>query len=359
MFVCVFGFIGNTLVTIATMYRKAFSGDNISIVFVRNLAIADLLYILIQVVPDIAVRLNSHQWILGPTCCFISAHAVYIPGAANMAFIFSISLYRLLSCKFPFQFRETITIQQANVFSIVVWAWSVVPSVLYLCHNTQAVFQPLTSDCEVVFQRKGLVNLVIAGPYVVVPFLGLITCNIWLYCIARKSAARLGKSARQALVTIGAVSVLFTVSWLPYIARKIVMIVTKKDLNWPMRPDIMFYELSIFGNPIIYTVVNERFKVFLKNQLFSLIKPGQPTIQFYTNNSQSEQQSPARKSNSKTTLGNQVAKGTLGNQVASPFKCFKDNRVSSDTITVQPLDQSFLNSLRQNEQIQHSAKGKS
>ena len=264
-----------------------------------------------------------------------------------MAFIFSISLYRLLSCKFPFQFRETITIRQANVFSVVVWAWSVVPSVVYLCHNTEAVFQPLTSDCDVVFQRKGLVNLVIAGPYVVVPFVGLITCNIWLYCIARKSAARLGKSARQALVTIGAVSVLFTVSWLPYIVRKFVMIVTKEDLNWPMRPDILFYELSIFGNPIIYTVVNERFKVFLKNQLFSLIKPGQPTLQFYTN-SQSEQQSPARKPNSKTTLGNQVA-----------FKCFKENRVSNDTITVQPIDQSFLKNLRQNEQIQHSAKGKS
>ena len=50
LFVCIFGVLGNTIVTIATMYRKAFGGDNISIVFVRNLAIADLLYIVIQVI---------------------------------------------------------------------------------------------------------------------------------------------------------------------------------------------------------------------------------------------------------------------------------------------------------------------
>jgi hypothetical protein len=295
------------------------------------------------VIPDITVRLNNHRWVLGPTCCFISAHAVYIPGAANMAFIFSISLYRLLSCKFPFLFRETITIRRANVFSVVVWAWSVVPSIVYLCHRPEAVFQPLTSDCDVLFDKKGLVNLLIAGPYVVIPFVGLITCNIWLYCIARMSAARLGKSARQALVTIGAVSVLFTISWLPYITRKFVIMVTKKDLNWPMRPDILFYELSIFGNPIIYTIVNERFKVFLKNQLYSLLKPGhKPTLQFYTNShSQSEMQTPVRKYANNRTMTSDV----------TTLKCFKENKVDHETVKVNPvLDQSSMNKLRQNEE---------
>ena len=49
LFVCVFGIFGNTLVIFATLHRKAFSGDNTSIVFVRNLAIADLFYIFVQV----------------------------------------------------------------------------------------------------------------------------------------------------------------------------------------------------------------------------------------------------------------------------------------------------------------------
>ena len=269
-----------------------------------------------------------------------------------MAFIFSISLYRLLSCKFPFRFRETITIRQANVFSIVVWAWSVIPSVVYLCHETRAVFQPLTSDCDVEFERKGLVNLIIAGPYVIIPFGGLILCNIWLYCIARKSAARLGKSCRQALVTIGAVSVLFIISWVPYITRKIAVMITKKELNWPLRPDILFYELSIFGNPIIYTIVNERFKVFLKNQLYAIFMPGhKPKIQFYTN-SQSELQTPVKKGASTRTLTSQVQ--------ISPLKCLKDNKVSHKTIAVQPVvDESFLTKLRRNETIQKSASDKS
>ena len=166
------------------------------------------------------------------------------------------------------------------MFSVVVWIWSAIPSVVYLLHNTRAVFQPLSSDCDVEFDRKGIVNLVIAGPYVVVPFFGLIVCNVALFCLASKSAARMGRSARQASITIGAVSGLFVVSWLPYIARKFIMVFTGAELNWPLRPDILFYELSIFGNPIIYTIVNDRFKVFLQNKILSVLKKNHRKIQY-------------------------------------------------------------------------------
>lgn len=160
------------------------------------------------------------------------------------------------------------------MFSVVVWVWSAIPSILYLLHDTSSHFNPATSDCGVHFEKKGLVNLVIAGPWVAIPFTGLIFCNVALYCIASKSLMRMGKSARQAMITLGAVSGLFVVSWLPYIVRKCFMMVTKKEMNWPLRPDILFYLLSIFGNPIIYTIVNERFKVFLKAKVISLCRPG-------------------------------------------------------------------------------------
>ena len=62
LFVCVFGILGNTLVIVATMHSKAFSGDNISIIFVRNLAIADLLYIFVQVGEDINISLRIYHW---------------------------------------------------------------------------------------------------------------------------------------------------------------------------------------------------------------------------------------------------------------------------------------------------------
>ena len=123
------------------------------------------------------------------------------------------------------------------------------------------------------------------------------------------------------------------------------MMVTDEELNWPMRPDILFYELSIFGNPIIYTIVNERFKVFLKNQLYSILRPGhQPTTQFFTtnSNSQTDIQTPVRKHTNNKTL-----------------KGLKENKVSDKTITVKPIvDQSFLNTLRQNEKIQHTTTDK-
>ena len=224
-----------------------------------------------QLIPDIVVRVHGHEWLLGEALCKISAHAVYIPGSANIAFIFSISLYRLLSCQFPLHFRDSVSQRQANVYSLLVWLWSFIPSIIYLCHTTETVFEPLSSDCALKFDKKSLVNVIIAGPYVVIPFVGLIVCNILLFYIASKSAARIGRSVKQASITIGAVSGLFVVSWLPYIVRQFIVMITKSELDWPFRPDILFYELSIFGNPIIYTIVNKRFKNYLKSKIISLV----------------------------------------------------------------------------------------
>eukprot|EP00116_Pleurobrachia_bachei_P006181 sb/3466443/ len=283
LFVCICGILGNGFVVMATMCNKAFSGDNISIVFVRNLAIADLIYIFVQVIPEAAIRLNGHTWVMGDRMCFISAHAVYIPGAANISFIFTISLYRLLSCIFPFYFRESISLSKANALSGVIWSWSVIPSVMYLCHNTTAVFEPINSDCTVKFESRSKVDMIIAGPWVLLPFIGIIVCNLWLLVIASNAAARLGRSAKQATLTIGVVSGLFVVSWLPYIARKLIIMTTDSEANWHLRPDIIFYELSAFGNPIIYTIVNERFKRYLKSRILGIFRPGQRQSLFVSN----------------------------------------------------------------------------
>ena len=235
---------------------------------------------------------------LGKAFCYLSAHAVYIPGAANIAFIFSISLFRLLSCQYPLRFRDSVSIGQANVFSVVVWVWSFVPVIVYLIHRPTVQFQLLSSDCGLIFEKKNLVNAIVAGPYVIIPFIGLIVCNIMLFYIASKSAARIGRSVRQASITIGAVSGLFVISWLPYIIRQLLMIKTNSELNWPFRPDILFYELSIFGNPIIYTIVNKRFKNFLKCKILSVLMPSahlDRMSRFYTNSAPSLTEVAGRK----------------------------------------------------------------
>ena len=162
-----------------------------------------------------------------------------------------------------------------------------VPPVMYLVHDTVAVFEPLTSDCSVKFEGKGTIDMFIAGPWVLLPFIGIIICNLWLLVIASKAAARLGRSAKQATLTIGAVSGLFVVSWLPYIARKLIIMMTDDEANWNLRPDIIFYELSAFGNPIIYTIVNNRFKRYLKSRILGMCSKSQRQSLFVSNSTHS------------------------------------------------------------------------
>lgn len=251
--------------------------------FVRNLAIADILYIILQVIPDITARMSHHTWILGTPACFICAHFVYMTGIANMAFIFTISLYRLLTCIFPITFNLLISKRKANLFAAAVWVYSVIPSIVYLAFSFKGketviwdavIWDAESLDCTLEFTEQGLVDMIIGPITIVLPFIGIIVFNVALLVLAYKSAQKLGRSGNQAFLTISAVSSLFIISWLPYIVRKVVgAILEESDLSWLKKIDIILYQFSTFGNPVIYTMVNGRFRSWIKTSLFKCFSP--------------------------------------------------------------------------------------
>ena len=120
---------------------------------------------------------------------------------------------------------------------------------------------------------------------------------LWLLVITTNAASRLGRSAKQATLTIGVVSGLIVVSWSPYIARKLMIMTMGSEANWYFRPDIIFYELSVFGNPIIYSIVNERFRQYLKARLLGIFMPGRRNSLFVSNTRINPSTSSSQKGN--------------------------------------------------------------
>lgn len=287
LFSAIFGLIGNSLVFTATLYRKAFTGDDFSIVFVRNLAIADILYILLQVIPDITARISSHKWVLGDVTCYISAHFVYMTGIANMSFILTISLYRLLTCTFPLRFRIVTSKKRVNLIAAAVWVYSVIPSLIYLSFQGKVRYDTANTDCTLSFDKKDLVDMVIGPIFIIIPFIGIIVFNITLLVLALRSAQKMGTRGNKAFLTISAVSGLFVISWLPFIIRKILTVLVDSNIIWLKKTDIMFFQLSTFGNPVIYTLVNARFRNFLKVSICQLIAPKRRISSYHSTYTQS------------------------------------------------------------------------
>ena len=73
------GLIGNGTVIYSTLRYNAIKIDEISLIFVQNLAIGDMLTTLAMVFPQFVTWVTG-EWVLGEIYCFISAQLNFVLG---------------------------------------------------------------------------------------------------------------------------------------------------------------------------------------------------------------------------------------------------------------------------------------
>ena len=117
---------------------------------------------------------------------------------------------------------------------------------------------------------KKLLNLALVV-IVMIPLLVIIIENAVLCVFAIRSAKRHNSSrptsSFKALTTVCALSGVFIVSWVPYIAFTIMKL---SNLSTPLALDLMAVHcifINSFANPILYSMTNKRFGSFLKGVL--------------------------------------------------------------------------------------------
>ena len=87
------GLIGNTMVIISSFKYGTFKLDRVTIVLVRNLAIADLMLVFMYDMPLLVTHL-AREWVLGEHMCYVLGFGFVVPCCANMAFVMLVSSHR-------------------------------------------------------------------------------------------------------------------------------------------------------------------------------------------------------------------------------------------------------------------------
>ena len=261
LLVSIMGLFGNGLVVYSSVRYNTIKLDRISILFVRNLAVADILYSLITVIP-LTITYFAGGYVLGDVYCFISAHLPFLPGSVNCHTVLAITAYRLRMILVPLNVDSK---KFAQVAIVLIWLVSFAGTSISLGYKSDHVFVPSSAKCV----STVYLNTAAAGMFkavtvlqIVLPVIIITIINITLLMVAYRKRRKHGRNTaanRKGYITILVLSGLFICSLTPFV---IFAFLKTSGINIHPSLDLMafhFILINVGGNPVLYTMTNKRF----------------------------------------------------------------------------------------------------
>ena len=285
-----FGILGNGTVLYSSIRYNSIRLDKISLIFVKNLAAADILYTIFAIFPNF-ITFSAREWVLGDGWCFISAQLSFIPGFANIFLVLSITLYRVVLVVSPFDITRSIT---ARIIAGTFWLTSITFTlVVGVIFKVKSLFNPDNGTCMSSLyddQRAKEVVAIFITLSVVLPMILITLGNVILCVVAfrhstssmfscaptrrRRHPADLDKRIRRrnkGLVMTCLLSGMFVASWLPFIIYNSIKTRTN---TVSQELDILSFHcifINTFGNPILYSLTNKRFGKYVKGVVLAVV----------------------------------------------------------------------------------------
>ena len=265
---------GSTIFSLLNTARyNAISLDEVSLIFIQNLAVADFLYTLISVFPP-ATSYIATRYVLGDVFCFISAHFSFIPASASTITILFLTGYKLKMVIFPF---STSCPKITKALVAVIWLLSTTITIITLAYRSESVFNPITAKCLATIytdMSSSLALQIAVGVIFILPVFFITFFNAAILIVAVRSANRYSQTDRinfRPIFTISALASIFILSWIPFI---IFTFVKERNAKVSQLIELLpnFIYISSFANPILYTSTSKRFRAHVKgliDQLFS------------------------------------------------------------------------------------------
>ena len=259
-FMTVFGIFGNGTVIYASVRFNALKLDKVSLLFIQNLAVADVIYTVVSIFPSF-VTYSSGGWVLGKGWCFVQAQLAFVPGFANSMLVLIITLYRLVLFTIPLQ---AITQTSAVVFVVVIWGIAILtPAILNGYCQTHGVFQPGTGACiSSVYEEARIAVLIVSVVLVLLPIVFITLTNVVICSIAIRHSSRKKQRSKNVFM-VCLLSGTFVLSWLPQVVSNLAM-------PWfPHQPNevyILAYNcifINSFVNPVLYSLTNYKFRKYV------------------------------------------------------------------------------------------------
>ena len=268
-----FGILGNGTVLYSSIRYNAIRLDRVSLMFVQNLAIADMLYTFCVILPQLITYI-ARKWVLGKAYCIVMAQVGIIPVSANTITVLSITGYRLRVLLNPFARTST---KVAKVGIAVIWLAAFIPTIIFIAYRSKSEFYKENGRClsDIYDNDAARIPVMLCvGLIVLLPLFAITFFNIILSCIAiNHSKKRVEERANyRALLMVCSLSGLFIISWTPYV---IFTFLKMKSPSVPPAIDLLAFHcifLNSFGNPILYTITNKRFGAYVKSVVLSIVQ---------------------------------------------------------------------------------------
>ena len=261
-------FSGNTVLLVASRKFHVFKIDQVTVLLIENLAVADLGYTVVGVIPTIGA-LIANKWVYGTLFCVINKVLTNIFFSMNFLLVPLLSLSKLIHLLYPTHVRISKTRHMLLIVALL-WFLVVTYSVVSTGISKSEVYYDTASfQCWVNYRHKIPFGTILVGWVIVMNGVIIIT-TIWLF-IEFKKASTFSDLKKSVTAIIG-IAAVFTIATLP---AAIVMIVKMGDVQmdgvteaaWNIVTTYIFY-ISNFFNPAICYFSFRNFTLFVDRRVF-------------------------------------------------------------------------------------------
>ena len=227
----------------------------------------DILLVLLCYLPK-ALSIYAKQWFLGGFICYITAFIQFAPGTSEILTLTAITSYKFYIIRRPLKNNPKV-IYVKLVIAIIWVVSSVNPAIFVLSRQNVAIYNAQFFSCvtDVVYNHRAIVLFSLVA-LAIIPMITTIILN--LCCLGVTFIFNKSRSAthnKTAITTVSAICVVFIISWIPYIIRVTAAIMLIKLPSWFQVTQQNFNMLSVTLNPLVYTIIDRRFRRFVVRRL--------------------------------------------------------------------------------------------
>lgn len=267
LFSALLALTGNSVVLVASRRFQAFKVDKVSVKLIENLAVADLGYTLVGILPTIGA-LVANKWVYGRQFCIVNKVLTNIFFNMTTLLVSLLSVSKLTCLLFPLHARARRS-RDAVVMVTTVWCLVTTYSLVStLVSDPDVYYDTISYQCWVNYGDRVPFGAILVV-WMLVMNIVIIISTTWLLVKVRKMSSFTG--LRKGSVAIVVISVIFTIATLP---AAVVMIMkmshvkfgTVREAVCNIVTTYIFY-ISNFFNPVVYYFSIRSFKCFVDGRM--------------------------------------------------------------------------------------------
>jgi len=248
--------------------------DKVTLAFIENLALTDLLISILYYVPML-VTLVCGRWVFGPHLCwFVGFFSSHIPFLAEILVIMSISCYRVWVLKKPPDQRKHIRVTHVKILISCIWILSTIPVVVWLLQGSYAFYNPKILICwssnHLPRYSTYLSTKIFTGFFIALPMMIVFFSNVKIIATVIVHSHKVGLSLMphiRSIITVNLICWAFLASYLPIFILLILKSTNVAVPGWFVLFQVYAKSIHVILNPFIYVATNKRFRDYILDRL--------------------------------------------------------------------------------------------